>query len=150
VEAETCCLAFGLVGTIHRCAGGAPWRLRTSNAMQPPSPPPRLMRTPTWAARVLQFTFALTLLLVAAFFVPGWKCNLAYPLVGVFGLAWLLFCVFALWFSWPLPRRGGRGFYSPTSKRPIGLVFCFGMMAVGTACLLASFGYIPAPVKGCA
>jgi len=107
------------------------------------------MKTPKWAARVLQFTFAVAMLLLAAFIVPGWKCYLARPLVGVLALAWLLFGVFIFWFSWSLPRRGG-GVYSSTSNRPIWLVFCFGMATVGAACLLAFLGYIPVVVRGCA
>ncbi len=107
------------------------------------------MKTPIWAARVLQFMFALAMFLLVAFFVPAWRCDLARPLVGVFGLVWLLFGAFSFWFSWALPRRGG-GVYSPTSNRPIWLVFCFGMMAVGASCLLAFIGYIPVVVKNCA
>lgn len=107
------------------------------------------MKTPVWAARLLQFIFAMAILLLTGFLVPGWNCSLVRPLVGLVGLFWFLFGALSYSFSWAFPRRGGGGVYSPTSQRHTWLAFCFGIMALGSVCLLAFIGYFPLVIKGC-
>jgi len=117
--------------------------------MQPTDPTQTTMKAPVWAARMLQCVFALAALLLGALLVPDWRCQAARPFIGMFGLGWVLFGVFSFSFSWALPRRDGRGYYSPTSGRAVWLVFCFGTAAIGAVCLLAFAGYVPFKVTEC-
>ncbi|MFZ6751317.1 hypothetical protein [Undibacterium sp. Ren11W] len=118
--------------------------MKTNNSLQ------QLMKSPTWAWRVVQCLFSLSALLIGASLVPGWRCGLVRLFVGVFGFAWVIFGVFSFLFSWPFPRRYGSGFYSPTSYRHIWWIFCFLMVAVGGVCVLVATGFIVTKVRGCA
>lgn len=105
---------------------------------------------PVWAVRLAVGTLALSLALFIVAMVPSYKCAIIRPGVGVFGLGWLFLGLFSFCFSWAFPRRNGGGYYSRTSNPAVWAIFCLGFILLGLCCLLATLGYIPLQVKGCA
>jgi hypothetical protein len=104
---------------------------------------------PIWAVRLATGTFTLSFLLLTLSLMPGYRCVLVRSSIGIFGLGWLFLGLFSACFCWALPRRGGRGCYSPTSRRAIWLIFCTGFVLLGLQCIVASLGYLPIGFKGC-
>lgn len=104
---------------------------------------------PVWAVRLATGALTLSILLLPLSLIPSYRCVLIRPCVGIFGLGWVFLGLFSICFSWALPRRGGRGCYSPTSRRTIWLIFCAGFVLLGLQCIVASLGDLPLGFKGC-